>query len=830
MKHPISLTFILSICLFFLGYFYIKHGYQKELTLHRTTHITIQSGLQNAITAEIQRETTNYLQLFLIQTNFIEHIKDIAASKKIDTPAIEAQSQKILRLIYSLLYPTGLRAIYLYDDQQRPVLNVGEDALIFHNQSIAQRPEMIKTKFGQKPVAAFDISENNINFLQILPIVIDDNYLGSAVFVFSYDDVLNKIAGITKNAIGYTDIVCEVIVKKDLISSQPSKTPPKTFIESDAIKDWLIKFPSLKPLEHHNITLHELLQSPVTTDYREELQDNLKTNKAFNMYIPFYDGIASLIFMPALGSDDILQAYTVVLIPKDLEYMKLQQEYRMNLLFLITIVLFFSILVYFLITFYQKQHNTINFLSTLVTDMPDGLLVIDRNWNIKEVNEVACSILAYSKEELIGQNPHYLLHYHKDCAMPFEDCPIYKSITETGRYNGETLFKTKNGDIITVHIASAGLAGTEKGLGDTVMIFQDISEQKAAQQELLDSSRFYSMLMDISTKFLTTDHKGMDEAITYAIGQIALFFGADRCYLCHFSEDYEFMTSTYSWHRDKLASVGVSCLEAIKKCNWFIDKLFRHQTVYISNIDELPPTAYCERDSMIKGQINALVLIPVLDNAITTGCYVLEYKTSQNFTETLVNRMVFATDIVTNALYKFRFEKQMVQLATTDGLTTLANRRHFLELAEKEIKLSKRYHTPLSLIMFDIDHFKRINDSFGHAIGDEVLKSLSVHIKQTIRETDFAGRIGGEEFAIICHVEPQNAYLLAERLRKTVEAAPVICGETRIYITISLGIAGLDDKASNLTDLLKCADDALYQAKNAGRNQTKIWGAMVSQT
>lgn len=161
-------------------------------------------------------------------------------------------------------------------------------------------------------------------------------------------------------------------------------------------------------------------------------------------------------------------------------------------------------------------------------------------------------------------------------------------------------------------------------------------------------------------------------------------------------------------------------------------------------------------------------------------------------------------------------------MAITDSLTGLFNRRRFHEILSKEFERSKRYATPFSLIMVDIDHFKKINDNYGHQAGDTVLKEVTSLIKKNTRETDTSARYGGEEFMVIMpNTIKHDALHLAERVRSETEKNKFsdINGQT---ITVSIGITGMPDPDITKEDvLIKCTDFALYRAKNTGRNKVE---------
>lgn len=163
-------------------------------------------------------------------------------------------------------------------------------------------------------------------------------------------------------------------------------------------------------------------------------------------------------------------------------------------------------------------------------------------------------------------------------------------------------------------------------------------------------------------------------------------------------------------------------------------------------------------------------------------------------------------------------------LAAIDWLTGLYNRRQFESLAQAELARSQRYMRPLALMMLDIDHFKKINDTHGHATGDRVLQALATVCLATKRDADIAGRLGGEEFALLLpETTGSAATQFAERLRQQIrDCAPIVEGE-KLPITVSIGIAAASVTTSGIQPLLNHADQALYEAKRSGRNRVVLW-------
>ena len=172
--------------------------------------------------------------------------------------------------------------------------------------------------------------------------------------------------------------------------------------------------------------------------------------------------------------------------------------------------------------------------------------------------------------------------------------------------------------------------------------------------------------------------------------------------------------------------------------------------------------------------------------------------------------------------------RALSEVSSRDTLTGLYNRWYVIEKIDSEINRAIRHGSPMSLLMLDIDHFKRINDTWGHPAGDEVLKSVGRVLRESCRVYDVPGRYGGEEFCIVLpETRPGNTTVVAERIRQRLESMPLPCGEGEIAVTASIGIAGMDlqtgEEMLNPAALIDRADRALYSAKLRGRNRIEMW-------
>ncbi len=175
------------------------------------------------------------------------------------------------------------------------------------------------------------------------------------------------------------------------------------------------------------------------------------------------------------------------------------------------------------------------------------------------------------------------------------------------------------------------------------------------------------------------------------------------------------------------------------------------------------------------------------------------------------------------------FHRRITELITHDDLTGLLTRKSFVMEMEREMARSNRYGHPFGLLMMDIDYFKRVNDTYGHLIGSQVLREVATVIRQTLRDSDIAGRYGGEEYiALLPETDRARAHEAAERIRAAIERVPFTASlhnpQLKLHLTISIGIASYPSDGTRVTDLIERADEAMYEAKRRGRNMVQVTG------
>ena len=224
-------------------------------------------------------------------------------------------------------------------------------------------------------------------------------------------------------------------------------------------------------------------------------------------------------------------------------------------------------------------------------------------------------------------------------------------------------------------------------------------------------------------------------------------------------------------------------------------------------------------------ELAALRLMPLSWKSTNVGALIVGHTTHRQLTDEQLNTLHTMADQTAVAISNALSFERLERMATTDGLTGLTNRRHFMDLFAVHVARAERHGRQLSLIMCDIDHFKRVNDTHGHPVGDIVLQHVAHILQRMTRCTDVVARYGDEEFVILMEeTGSQGALQMAERIRQVVEAETVDGRGVQVRCTLSLGVATFPQDATHQNDLIECADQALYRAKHGGRNQTVVSG------
>jgi len=220
----------------------------------------------------------------------------------------------------------------------------------------------------------------------------------------------------------------------------------------------------------------------------------------------------------------------------------------------------------------------------------------------------------------------------------------------------------------------------------------------------------------------------------------------------------------------------------------------------------------------------SLLVLPLLVHERVLGTLVLGSNERAAFNESVRPALEVLASHMAVSLANARMLKRLEEQATTDGMTGLLNKRTLIVEAERRIKSAERFKKPLSVMVTDIDHFKKVNDTYGHDVGDVVIKGMGEVLKRIKRDTDIVGRFGGEEFVIVCEqTDQEGAHNLAERLRKELEVTVFQTELGPLSVTCSVGVCTFPAAGADWETLFKATDEALYVSKRSGRNQVTAW-------
>jgi len=408
----------------------------------------------------------------------------------------------------------------------------------------------------------------------------------------------------------------------------------------------------------------------------------------------------------------------------------------------------------------------------------DSISLIDTDWRIIKHNCATQALLGKSAAEINGHNCYEIMH---GTSQPIENCPFQRMKKSKRR---ESLVLELNGRWLSVTVDP--IFNSDGQLVGGTHIASDITERKHAEEALRENQELFTLFMHHSPIY------AFIKAVTH-----------DESRVLQASDNY-------------LQMIGISGQDMMGKTMTelfppeFAAKITADDWAVISNGQVL------KLDEELNGRHYTSIKFPIVqgDKSLLAG-YTIDI-TEQVRTEK-------ALEAMNRELQTALLREQ--ELADTDMLTSVNNRRRLYELAELEFEIAVRYQQPLSIIMFDIDHFKRVNDTFGHAAGDQILQHVAQVANTQLRAADIIGRYGGEEFVIVLPMtSAAHAYPLAERLRQEVEALRVPTEKGDAAVTISIGIVEMSQNQPTVSveNLIRRADEAMYTAKQAGRNQTKI--------
>jgi diguanylate cyclase (GGDEF)-like protein/PAS domain S-box-containing protein len=447
-----------------------------------------------------------------------------------------------------------------------------------------------------------------------------------------------------------------------------------------------------------------------------------------------------------------------------------------------------------ILIYYVREQKRKKLFESLLDNMGDGVYGVNKEGLCTWINPQGLKMIGYAEKEVIHSNQHLLFHHHKPSHEVYNecDCPIHKTLDDGQIRTEEENFIRKDGTFFPV---SMTVAPNNRG---AIVVFRDITEERRLKETLQKSEaslKKAQTIAHIGSWELDLVHNHL-----YWSDEIYHIFEIDSD---NFVPSYEaFLEVIHPEDREMVNKIYRTSLQDRKK--YTVDHRLQMGDGTIKWVREVGDSEYDEKGyaTLSRGTVQDITDEVRINH---------ELKEAKSKLESLNNDLQLKNN-------------QLKELAMVDGLTHIPNRRFFDEMYEKNFKEVVRDHKKLAVLMIDVDHFKRYNDHYGHASGDECLIAIAKVLKNTLkRPTDMVARYGGEEFVILLKdIDLIGATQVAESLIKAVRdlGIPHEYSEASDHVTISVGLAlkSKEDFISKET-LLRYADEALYRAKSHGRNK-----------
>lgn len=483
-----------------------------------------------------------------------------------------------------------------------------------------------------------------------------------------------------------------------------------------------------------------------------------------------------------------------------------------------------------------EQTETQAMEASLIASAMDAILAVDEAQNIVQFNAAAERVFGYQAAEVLGKPVQMLVpeNFRASHLRQLQNYAVSGVSSRNTHSLGALTGLRANGEIFPIEISISRVV--QGGQKLYFAILRDVSERLKLEQLMVNQYDALNTLHQITLGML--NHRDIAELLQFIVNEAAKLLNAPYCEIM-LPEGEELIARALT--KNHAIPLGTRFGRGAAPLSW---KVF--ETGMPSIVADY--SQWEVRNKIYEDQhFHAAAGFPILVGSQCTG--VLGFarsKAGQPFKEEDILSATRFADIAALAMENARLYREIETRATTDELTSVHNRRSLLELGEREVQRAQRYGRPFSVLMLDVDHFKRVNDTWGHPAGDIVLRGVAQQCTALIRRTDvlgrygqpgaeaemIIGRFGGEEFLILLpETALEQSLIVAERLRTAIERmifiAPIEHAQAMIQVTASLGAAALNPEADKLFDLLTRADQALYAAKHSGRNRVCLQKSSV---
>ncbi len=472
------------------------------------------------------------------------------------------------------------------------------------------------------------------------------------------------------------------------------------------------------------------------------------------------------------------------------------------------------------ITYRKRVEGSLLKLSHAVEQSASTIVITDEKGNIEYANPRFTETTGYTFEEAKGQNPRVL----KSGKTPPEEYQrLWDTITSGRAWRGEFCNKKKNGEIYFESASIAPITNKKGIITHFVAVKEDITLQKHKEEELRRTVEEKKKSIEDLRHLMEFSHLMREEIV-----EGVLIKNMARVLKERFNPDF---LAVLMLNKEE-NSIEIPAIDPVMPWNEVVKQevildptlcrvMRMGHTAVVHDIDTDP----CCDCLLLKMKEGGYACFPLLAGGVAVGAVMMAKHERDYWNSSEKQDLISAyIGLAAASLENVRLINQTKWLSITDALTGVYNRKFFVESFEKQLSLAKRYKEALTVIMADVDHFKRFNDTYGHSVGDRVLQQVSKILGAAIRESDILCRYGGEEFAIIMpRTNTTESCEKAEKIRRHIESSRFtnIAPGSTLGITISIGIASFPEHGSEYTVLVDAADGALYKAKKNGRNRVE---------
>jgi diguanylate cyclase (GGDEF)-like protein/PAS domain S-box-containing protein len=453
----------------------------------------------------------------------------------------------------------------------------------------------------------------------------------------------------------------------------------------------------------------------------------------------------------------------------------------------------------------------------LVDNLGEGIVILDQNNKFLFANPSANRIFGLEN----GTLDHTSLNeFIKKDSLEFltKQLNILKT-SETNTFELE--INLRNGEHRFVQIFARQQFDAQRNFASTFSIIHDITDRKKSEEKRIARSQFEEMLTNISTRFINVDNEDIDSEINSVLKHIGQFEKIDRSYVFRVDLHKRIMSNTHEWCREGVPSIlSESQKMPISESPWLIEQITCDPLI-VSQIKELPESASKEKRIFEKHDIKSIAVFPMWVNLELVGYVGFDSVGKEHIWDLEnVSMLQQFANIISNAIERSRLLKILEDRAIRDELTGVLNRRGFLQIANNELVRAHRYNHPVGMILLDMDHLKKVNDTYGHIAGDLALQEIAKYCLINIRENDILGRWGGDEFVILLpESDRESTVNVAKRLQQSINEHTIAISGKELSFSISAGVALAEESVLTIDELFRNADTALYLAKEAGRNR-----------